>query len=130
MLEKFFEEVFGFIKSFFEKEEAVLLLFIVIIGGFFVFNFFSPTALVYLQALFLSLGRFFVLTWWLWFFLLFWPLVWSLWRYWRGGLFYATLKGKILEIKTMKKARRKLPATITNIQLNCMASTPLLSISL
>jgi len=99
MLGKIFEEILGFIKAFFEKEEAVLLVFILIVGGFFVFNFFSPSAGGYALAILFSLIRFFALTWWLWLFFLMLPFVWSLWRYWRVNLWGKTLHEVILEIK-------------------------------
>lgn len=102
MLRNFIEEIVDFIEEALKREEVWILIGLLLLSGFMVISFsqFSPQTT--LRALF----HFLTATWWLWFFLLFLPIVHSLWLYWRQALFKKGIEFVLLELKMPREVRK------------------------
>jgi hypothetical protein len=104
MIGKFLEEIVGLVPELFKKEEAWLIIFILMMGGFVSFSLFqfnlSPWDIP------LILWNFLKATWWFW---LFFPLFWlfqSILLFWRQEEYKAELEFTMLEIKIPREIQR------------------------
>lgn len=105
MIGKLFEEILEFIKAFFEKEEAILLVFILLLGGVFFLNVFNPITIDF-STIGNYLWNFFLLTWWLWLFFILFPIFTSLWLFWRNELTEEKMDYPTFEIKIPRNNQR------------------------
>lgn len=104
MIGKFLEEIVGLVPELFKKEEAWLIVFVLVIGGFVSFSLFQFNLSVW--DIPLILWNFLKATWWFWFFF---PLFWifqSILLFWRQEEYKAELEFAMFEIKIPREIQK------------------------